>query len=101
MIILGSHKAISVQTGKVVRLNGQWIFWRQLADPVCSDFEVHDLPNITFSLPRNWAGNIPVNRANHPNDTLFFWAFEKEDGSLTRPANDQSDEPWGIWMNGG
>lgn len=63
------------------------------------DFEVtQPLPNVTFPLGRNWAGNIPVDRPGHPNDTLFFWAFEKEDGSLTA---DDSDEPWGIWLNGG
>ena len=63
------------------------------------DFEVTDkLPNITGTLPRNFAGNIPVNRPGHPNDTLFFWAFEKTEGSLTTKS---SDEPWLIWLNGG
>lgn len=38
-----------------------------------------------------------MQRAGHPNDTLFFWAFEKENGSLTT----DSDEPWAIWLNGG
>ncbi|KAF9028443.1 alpha/beta-hydrolase [Hymenopellis radicata] len=65
-------------------------------------FEVTDaLPNITGvfnDIPRMFAGNIPVQRANHPNDTLFFWAAEKQNGSLT-DAN--STEPWGIWLNGG
>ena len=67
------------------------------------DFLVQEgsLPNVTFPLSRNWAGNIPVNRTNHPNDTLFFWAFEKENGSLTAAAGERSDEPWGIWLNGG
>ena len=65
------------------------------------DYEVTGLPNISFSLQRNWAGNIPVNRANHPNDTLFFWAFERENGSLTSSAGERSNEPWGIWLNGG
>ncbi|KAI0629365.1 alpha/beta-hydrolase [Trametes polyzona] len=65
-------------------------------------FEVKgSLPNVTWSLPRNFAGNIPVNRAGHPNDTLFFWAFEKENGSLTAGANQRANEPWGIWLNGG
>ncbi|EIW58500.1 alpha/beta-hydrolase [Trametes versicolor FP-101664 SS1] len=67
-----------------------------------SYFEVNgSLPNVTWELPRNFAGNIPVNRAGHPNDTLFFWAFEKENGSLTASANDRASEPWGIWLNGG
>ncbi|KAI9568043.1 Alpha/Beta hydrolase protein [Boletus coccyginus] len=63
-----------------------------------SYFQVTEsLPNVTWPLARNWAGNIPVQRAGHPNDTLFFWAFESSNGSFT--AN--SSEPWGIWLNGG
>ncbi|KIJ20687.1 hypothetical protein PAXINDRAFT_6480 [Paxillus involutus ATCC 200175] len=61
-------------------------------------FQVTDnLPNVTWPLARNWAGNIPVQREGHPNDTLFFWAFETANGSLTA----ESDKPWGIWLNGG
>ncbi|OAX41086.1 alpha/beta-hydrolase [Rhizopogon vinicolor AM-OR11-026] len=56
------------------------------------------LPNVTWPLARNWAGNIPVQREGHPNDTLFFWAFENQEGSFTSNA---TDEPWGIWLNGG
>lgn len=67
-----------------------------------TDFEVTDpLPNVTWDLGRTFAGNIGVQRAGHPNNTLFFWAFEKENGSLTAGANEQSDVPWGIWLNGG
>ncbi|KAH7910092.1 alpha beta-hydrolase [Hygrophoropsis aurantiaca] len=58
------------------------------------------LPNVTWPIARNWAGNIPVQRENHPNDTLFFWAFENSNGSMTTAAG-SSDEPWGIWLNGG
>lgn len=66
------------------------------------DFEVTDkLPNITFSLARSFAGNLPVNRAGHPNDTLFFYGFEKSPGSLTAPSNPVNTDPWGIWLNGG
>ena len=66
------------------------------------DFQVTDqLPNVTFPINRNWAGNIPVNRPGHANDTLFFWGFEKENGSLTANAGERSDEPWGVWLNGG
>lgn len=63
----------------------------------------HPLPNVTFPLPRSWAGNIPVDRPGHPNDTLFFWGFEKERGSLTARGREGKDEgkPWGIWLNGG
>lgn len=64
-------------------------------------FEVTEpLPNVTWDLGRSFAGNIPVNRQGHPNDTLFFWAFERENGSLTATAG-ESDKPWGIWLNGG
>jgi carboxypeptidase D len=63
------------------------------------DFEVKDpLPNVTDPLTRSFAGSISTNRAGHPNDTLFFWGFEKENGSLTAP---DSDKPWLIWLNGG
>ena len=66
------------------------------------DFLVKDsLPNVSFPLPRNFAGNIGVNRANHPNDTLFFWAFESQNGSLTADVDECSDRPWAIWLNGG
>ncbi|KAJ7505935.1 alpha/beta-hydrolase [Mycena galericulata] len=65
-----------------------------------SYFEVTGpLPNVTGPLARSFAGNVGVNRADHPNATLFFWAFEKTNGSLTGPANDT--DPWIIWLNGG
>ncbi|KII85865.1 hypothetical protein PLICRDRAFT_44287 [Plicaturopsis crispa FD-325 SS-3] len=67
-----------------------------------SYFEVTEkLPNVTFDLTRNFAGNIAVGRAGHPNNTLFFWGFEKTNGSLTSGANETNNEPWGIWLNGG
>ncbi|KAJ7117599.1 alpha/beta-hydrolase [Mycena epipterygia] len=56
------------------------------------------LPNVSFPLPRSFAGNIDVQRAGHPNNTLFFWALENQSGSLTVT---KSSEPWGIWLNGG
>ncbi|KAL4265511.1 Carboxypeptidase [Pleurotus pulmonarius] len=66
-----------------------------------SYYEVTDpLPNVTFDVGRMFAGNLPVQRAGHPNDTFFFWAFEKQNGSLTAAANASTD-PWGIWLNGG
>ena len=66
---------------------------------VTADFEVTTpLPNVTFPLTRSFAGNIGVNRADHPNDMLFFWVFESENGSLTR---DESNRPWAVWLNGG
>ncbi|KAJ6551857.1 Alpha/Beta hydrolase protein [Mycena capillaripes] len=63
-------------------------------------FEVDGLlPNLTKTTTRSFAGNVGVNRANHPNATLFFWAFEKANGSLTGSA--ASTDPWIIWLNGG
>ncbi|KAJ7240373.1 Alpha/Beta hydrolase protein [Mycena haematopus] len=63
-------------------------------------FEVTGLPpNLTSGLSRSFAGNVGVNRVNHPNATLFFWAFEKVNGSLTGSA--ASTDPWIIWLNGG
>jgi carboxypeptidase D len=65
------------------------------------DYEVTDpLPNVTFNLGRSWAGNIAVDRGSY-NNTLFFWGFEKENGSLTANLGERLDEPWGIWLNGG
>ena len=103
MTILASPPETSVLHGKAVRAMGQCLacidvtdLWRKL------DFQVTaQLPNITFPMGRNWAGNIPVDRAGHPNDTLFFWGFEKENGALTANAGEMSDVPWGIWLNGG
>ncbi|KAJ7112959.1 alpha/beta-hydrolase [Mycena epipterygia] len=63
-------------------------------------FEVTSpLPNVTGPIARSFAGNVGVNRADHPNATLFFWAFEKANGTLTTSTNDT--EPWIIWLNGG
>ncbi|KII95448.1 hypothetical protein PLICRDRAFT_34311 [Plicaturopsis crispa FD-325 SS-3] len=66
-------------------------------------FEVTSpLPNVTTgSLSRSFAGNIATDRAGHPNDTLFFWGFEKENGSLSAGAGERENEPWLIWLNGG
>ncbi|RDX51221.1 alpha/beta-hydrolase [Lentinus brumalis] len=67
-----------------------------------SYFQVTDpLPNVSWSLSRNFAGNIPVDRPGHPNNTLFFWAWENTEGSLTAAANERAGVPWGIWLNGG
>ena len=56
---------------------------------VMLDFCVkYPLPNQTFPLERSFAGNLPVDRKGHPNDTLFFWAFEKSYGSLTTDADE-------------
>ncbi|KAF7307464.1 Alpha/beta-hydrolase [Mycena indigotica] len=62
-------------------------------------FEVTSpLPNVTEPLGvRSFAGNVGVNREGHPNATLFFWAFEKTNGSLT---TNSTTKPWIIWLNG-
>ncbi|KAJ3836137.1 alpha/beta-hydrolase [Lentinula raphanica] len=77
--------------------------WRyHYPETLAVDFEVtHPLPNVTKPIARNFAGNIGVNRVGHPNNTLWFWAFEKEEGSLTASSGEREDEPWLIWLNGG
>ncbi|KAF8074955.1 Alpha/Beta hydrolase protein [Lyophyllum atratum] len=65
-------------------------------------FEVtQSLPNVTFDTGRSYAGNLPVQRPGHPNDTLFFVGYEKFPGSLTTMAPANGNQPWGIWLNGG
>jgi len=66
------------------------------------DYEVKDpLPNVTWTMPRSFAGSVSVNRENHPNNTLFFYALEREDGGLSAADGERTDEPWVIWLNGG
>ncbi|KAJ7202078.1 alpha/beta-hydrolase [Mycena pura] len=67
-----------------------WQKYFQVTEPL--------LPNATQPLTRSFAGNVGVNRAGHPNATLFFWAFEKKNGSLT---SNSTTDPWIIWLNGG
>lgn len=65
-------------------------------------FRVTDpLPLAPNVASRSFAGNLPVDRPGHPNNTLFFWAFEREAGSLTSTAGERSEEPFIIWLNGG
>ena len=103
----GNQRAGSVRSGKTVcDLSLQAPeYISNLGISIISDFEVkYPLPNLTnFALPRSFAGNIPVNRAGHPNDTLFFWAFERHgsNGTLTTPAHESNTEPWIIWLQGG
>lgn len=101
MTIRENLRGISVQSGSIVGSSNKCadnIF----VDVVLLDFEVTaQLPNITFPLERSFAGNLPVNRRDHPNNTLFFYGFEKSCGSLTAPADPNNKEPWGIWLNGG
>ena len=54
-----------------------------------------------FDLLNNYAGNVNVERSGHPNNTLFFWAFEHEEGSLTAAAGQNDTVPWAIWLQGG
>jgi carboxypeptidase D len=71
-----------------------WSFLKEMVD-----FEVKGLlPNLTRTTPPSFAGNVGVNRPDHPNATLFFWAFEKAKGSLTSTSS--NTDPWIIWLNG-
>lgn len=70
-----------------------------------ADFEVkYPLPILEhLTLSRSFAGNIPVDRPSHPNNTLFFWAFERNgtQGTLTAPPHEENKDPWIIWLQGG
>lgn len=66
------------------------------------DYEVKEnLPNITWKLPRSYAGSVSVNRKGHEDNSLFFIAYEKEDGSLAAKEGERENDPWMIWLNGG
>ena len=59
------------------------------------------LPGVDFELGNNYAGNIGVQRPDHPDNSLFFWGFEHSNGSLTAAPGSQDDVPWAIWLQGG
>lgn len=65
----------------------------QLQDKFC----VGNLPNVTWTIGRQYAGNLPVQRGT--NISLFFWAVESQQGSLTAPAG-ENNAPWNIWLQG-
>lgn len=46
-----------------------------------SEYLVHDLPNVTFQLPLNWAGQIEVPQI--ADTEFFFWLFEAENQTNT------------------
>ncbi|KAI0338858.1 alpha/beta-hydrolase [Trametopsis cervina] len=54
-----------------------------------------------FDVGNSYAGNINVQRENHPNNTLYFWGFESQSGSLTAGPGELSDRPWAVWLQGG
>ena len=60
-------------------------------------FRVGKLPNVTWAIGRQYAGNLPVQRGT--NLSLFFWGAESSRGSLTAPAG-KNKTPWNIWLNG-
>ena len=61
-------------------------------------FRVGKLPNVTWTIAGcQYAGNLPVQRGT--NLSLFFWAVESKQGSLTAPAG-ETNAPWNIWLNG-
>jgi carboxypeptidase D len=53
------------------------------------------LPNVTFDVGRMFAGNVPIQRG--PDLSLFYWAVESTNGSLT---SNNTEAPWHIWLNG-
>jgi len=60
-------------------------------------FLVGRLPNVTWSIGRQYAGNLPIQRGT--NLSLFFWGIETKPGSLTAPPG-VDKAPWNIWLNG-
>ena len=60
-------------------------------------FRVGKLPNVTWTIGRQYAGNLPVQRGK--NLTLYFWGVESKQDSLTAPAG-KSNAPWNIWLQG-
>lgn len=63
-------------------------------DWTLADYQVNtaSLPNATqCTMPSSYAGNIPVNRSGHPNNTLFFWGLESSPGSLTTGTNSSNE----------
>ena len=42
-----------------------------------NEYAVCCLPDVNFSLPASWAGQIPI--PGTKNDELFFWLFEAEE----------------------
>jgi hypothetical protein len=67
-----------------------------------SDFKVTTkLPGLDFDIGTSYAGNINVQRAQHPKNSLFFWGFESQNGSLTADVGELMDRPWAVWLQGG
>ena len=60
-------------------------------------FRVGKLPNVTWAIGCQYAGNLPIQRGT--NLSLYFWGIESEEGSLTAPAG-RNNAPWTIWLNG-
>lgn len=66
------------------------------------DFAVNSSSlGLGFDVGNSYAGNINVQRENHPNNTLYFWGFESQSGSLTAGPGELSDRPWAVWLQGG
>ncbi|KAL8945924.1 MAG: hypothetical protein Q9222_007607, partial [Ikaeria aurantiellina] len=56
-----------------------------------TSYAVRSLPNVVFSLPPSWAGQIPIPGVS--NDELFFWLFQGESSRASQNLI--------IWLNGG
>ena len=106
---LGSRKVHLAPTGRAVStLLFSCVSCEYSTNVIITDFEVkYPVPGLNLTngtaLPRSFAGNIPVDRPDHPNNTLFFWGFERQgaNSTLTAPAHTNNTEPWIIWLQGG
>lgn len=73
-----------------------------------SQFAVHSLPNVSFSLSPSWAGQIPIPGAS--DDKLFFWLFQGESHNASQNLISKRSLFWhtmshadvfSVWLNGG
>ncbi|KAL9023476.1 MAG: hypothetical protein Q9196_007179 [Gyalolechia fulgens] len=62
-----------------------------IINPNVTQFAVGSLPNVTFALPPNWAGHIPI--PGPGNNKLFFWLFQA--------VNHDASQNLILWLNGG
>lgn len=70
---------------------------RDLGPHLQEEFRVGKLPNVSWAIDCQYAGNLPIQRGT--NLTLYFWGVESKRGSLTAPVG-KNNAPWNIWLQG-
>ena len=61
-------------------------------NPDVTHFAVDSLPNVTFSLPPSWAGQISI--PGLADDQLFFWLFQAEDRNASENLISKTKSRW-------